>query len=504
MFKIIGALLMAPIIAITALFNPPDYGKEFAQLQDQIIAVEEKLAAQGEEFIAGLAIPKDVAEFQDSLSSPMTASSSSFTLVRGTTSLTGTSLSGTYLFKIDSEHILASCTATACTVTYRGLSDVDLETEVYLQKKSHARGAAVKITDASIVRNSRILNGDEFLPNKLTYDSAFTFNTGNELVSKTYADSLTVAGAPDGNMTTKGIYEEASLFELASSAQSGGTTAHLTATSGQFSSQYSANVQRIPVSQTNGLLGGDWIPSASSYSWTGGHTFATATTTFSVTSVFTGSIYASGDAGTAGQVLVSGGNGKASDWKTVTGAVTLVTRSAVQASATTTASTAFNSNTTAYISKVFFPTGIRMDKIFFHYGPGGTIGTWKVGLYSEDGLTQLSSGSTSSVLASTFNTVTTTMTSVVVAAGSYYLAIVPVDTPDGSFSVWDTGVNSAQFSTNSNAFSAFNSSGLAVVNSLPYFEGTQVVGAATLPTTITPKTMTPTYKITPVFMVTSL
>lgn len=487
---------MAPLIAITALFNPPDYGKEFAQLQEKIITVEQRLASQGEEFIAGLAITKGVAEFQDSLAAPMTASSTTFTLVRGTNNNTGTSLSGAYIMKIDSEFIEASCTATACTVTTRGLSDEDLETHVYLLTKSHARGAAVKITDAYVVRIQRILNGDETLENKISYTSHPTFTSGsNQLVDAKYVDDTNNQGAASGNSSQIGIFKSATVSQLGSGYSDTSTTTEYVATSSNFNVAYSANTQRVPVTQTNGLLSGDWIPTASSFTFTGGNTFSTATTTFSVTSVFTGSIYASGDAGTAGQLLVSGGNGKASDWKTVTGAVTLVANSALYTPTTTVKNIV--GATTAFIGKVVIPTGIRVDKIFLSATRQDVDGTIKVGLYSEDGLTQLSSGTTSSTGAAGAKnlTVTTTMTTVVLPAGSYYLAIVPVSTVDVTLNVWNTNVV---------GFTDFNSGTFGTLNSLPLFEGTQVVSAGTLPTTITPKTMTSSNLTTPVFVVTSL
>jgi len=307
LFAKIASFIYAPFFALATIFTAApiispsptpqpiaEYrpvSAEYEELKREIAQLRQEL---GESQSLGVALPQLYAFFEDSLASSMTASSTSFTLVRGTESKTATTLSGDYILTLDEgtaveEFVLATCTGTSCTTTAgdRGLSPVDLTTHVYAQTYAHRRGATVKITDAQLIRVSRILNGDATVPNIIRYqNSGNTFTTSSQIISKGYADDLAIAGAPDGNNATKGIFEGALVTELASSAQTGDTTARLTATSGSFSETYSAGVQRVPVSQGNGLLSGDWIPTASSFTWTGAQTFNTATTTFSVTSVF--------------------------------------------------------------------------------------------------------------------------------------------------------------------------------------------------------------------------
>lgn len=158
----------------------------------------------------GAAIPVVVATFQSSLQSGITASATSMTLVSGVDKA-GNNLSGYICFNIDEgsaleEFVCGTASGTSVTSMIRGIDPVDGDLEVTALKKIHARGASVKITNyPSLAVLSRILNGTETLPNILTYATAPTFTTGNQIITKTYADSIAVAGAPDASTSTKGI-----------------------------------------------------------------------------------------------------------------------------------------------------------------------------------------------------------------------------------------------------------------------------------------------------------
>lgn len=147
----------------------------------------------------GATIPTSVALFETSLANRITSSSTSMTLVSATTK-DGTTLSGTYAFIIDEgtaaeEFVIADCTGTACTSMTRGVSVITGTSSVTALTKEHRRGASVKITDApQLLILSRILNGQETVPNVLSYNTSPTFSTALQIITKGYADALVASG----------------------------------------------------------------------------------------------------------------------------------------------------------------------------------------------------------------------------------------------------------------------------------------------------------------------
>jgi hypothetical protein len=181
----------------------------------------------------GATIPTPVALFETSLASSISSSDTSMTLVSGTDK-DGTVFAGeTYGFIIDEgnaneEFVIATCTGTTCTSMTRGISVRTGNTSVAALKKSHRRGASVKITDGPVLLVlSRILNGDETVPNVLSYASGVTPSANDDLADKEYVDGVAIAGAPDGNTTTKGIFEQATVAELNAGTATGTTGAIL-------------------------------------------------------------------------------------------------------------------------------------------------------------------------------------------------------------------------------------------------------------------------------------
>lgn len=159
----------------------------------------------------GATIPTAVALYEDTLASSISSSDTSFTLARGTDK-TGRSLaSSTYGFIIDEgsaneEMVLANCTYRTCTGAIRGIDPLYGTSTTASLQKNHRRGASIKITDGpQLITISRILNGSETVPNVLEYQTAPTFTSNNQIVSKLYVDGVTTAGAPDAGTATKGI-----------------------------------------------------------------------------------------------------------------------------------------------------------------------------------------------------------------------------------------------------------------------------------------------------------
>jgi len=180
----------------------------------------------------GATIPISVGVFQTSLQNSILSSDTSMTLVSGTNKA-GNALSGYTCFNVDEgtsleEFVCGTASGTSVTSLIRGIDPVDGDLEVAALKKSHRRGASVKITDyPAIGILSRILNGVETLPNALNYAGATTCANAADLCPKSYVDGVAVAGAPNASTTVKGISEEATQAEIDASTAAGGTAARL-------------------------------------------------------------------------------------------------------------------------------------------------------------------------------------------------------------------------------------------------------------------------------------
>ena len=139
-------------------------------------------------------IPLAPAVFDTSLSTAISTTDSSMTLAGGKL-ISGASLSGYTCFTVDvgnpnMEFICGTASGTAITSLVRGIDPLDGKTSVTALIFSHRRGADVKITDFpafSIVRN--IANGTDTFPNIISYGSAPTFTSGNQIVTKNYVDN---------------------------------------------------------------------------------------------------------------------------------------------------------------------------------------------------------------------------------------------------------------------------------------------------------------------------
>lgn len=222
----------------------------------------------------GAIIPSVVAVFETSLASSIGPNDTTMTLVSATTKDGTTLASSTYGFVLDEgtaseEFVIANCTATACTSMTRGVSAVTGTSSVSTLKKSHRRGASVKMTDAPLLLIlSRVLNGSETIENSLSYSGSFTVSsTSNSLVygswvnsnyvnkafnetitgqktftqeiivssptgstsaaTKGYVDGVAFAGSPNASSTQKGLVQEATAAQVAAASSTGSTGARL-------------------------------------------------------------------------------------------------------------------------------------------------------------------------------------------------------------------------------------------------------------------------------------
>ena len=208
-------------------------------------------------------VPTTIAFFETTLASAISGSATSFTLTSATDKDGTTLASSTYAFVIDEgssneEIVIADCTGTACTNASRGVSVRTGNTEVTALKKSHRRGASVKMTDAPILPLvARILRGEG------TVD--FTPTTGGNLVTKTYVDALalgttTVAATESDD----GIAELATQTEMASSTYLGGSGSPLVLQSRYATSTAPTSGHVIPVTGSDGNLDSGFVGNFSS------------------------------------------------------------------------------------------------------------------------------------------------------------------------------------------------------------------------------------------------
>lgn len=233
---------------------------------------------------AGATLPQGVAIFQTSLQSPITSSATSMTLtsnsVRG-----GNTLSGYNCFTIDegsaqAEYVCGTVSGTTVSSLTRGIDPLTATTTNATLQFAHRRGASVKITDfplIQVVRNQ--LSGLDNLPGILFYTQDNTFSSSTQLVSKSYVDSVAIAGAPDSTESVKGITELATQIEMASSTVTGSTGASLSLYSKYSTSSPYTSGLWIPITRNDGKLSPQFIATSSVdiYNFGGAVSIATST-----------------------------------------------------------------------------------------------------------------------------------------------------------------------------------------------------------------------------------
>lgn len=130
---------------------------------------------------------------------------------------------------------------------------------------------------------------------------------------------------------------------------------------------------------------------------------------------------------------------------------------------------AFAVNTTQWVGLVNVPTQITVNKVSVNITAVGTSGTLDIVVYSEDGQTQYINVTTASI--SGTGKVTTSVGSVVLPAGNYYIGINPNSTADITLTVQSVVAND-----------------LRDISSEPVLVGTIAISAGTPATTFNPVT----------------
>lgn len=292
LFSKLGGLIAVGLIAIAGWFAP-------APVVEAPIPDVEQLPS------LGASIPKAIALFETSLASKINKTDTSMTLVRGTDKA-GTAISGYVGFILDEgsateEFIACNASSTALTSCLRGISVTTGNTTSSALAFAHGRGASVKITNfPSQAVLSRILNGDETLPNVLQYSSNVTNASvtanGANLVNYATLASTSFSGTVDSAANQKGIVEIATSAELSTGATTGDTSAPLVPRSTSFNSTSSATTT-VPVTKGTGKLSQTFLDFTEP--WSFGSTTSiqtlntTGTATFNGTTTFSGAVISS-------------------------------------------------------------------------------------------------------------------------------------------------------------------------------------------------------------------
>lgn len=245
-----------------------------------------------------------------------------------------------------------------------------------------------------------------------TFTSKDIFNTpptsatnptaNTDVANKQYVDGVAVAGAPNANITTKGIVQEATIAQINSNTDTGSTGAKLFMTPLDFSVSNFASTTKLTT----------FIPKP----------------------------YA--PLGVTSNQLMNGQT--------------------------------LSASTTARVGLVNIPNAIDVNSISMQYSMSQPTGALTIGVYSENGQTQIFSTTTNlTVCSGGCNLSFTLPTTKTLIPGNYYLAIVASSTNTSQFLVWNT-VDTPVF-----AASLF-------VQGKEKWEGTYTTTAGTLPSTLTP------------------
>lgn len=174
--KIISSLLVSVLLASVSFFSSPSV-------------------------LTASTIPSSPALFETSLSFPVGVPDTAMTL-QSTTLLGGASLPAGYAcFTVDqglpnTEYICGTVAGTAVLNLVRGIDPLTGYTSDSNLIFSHRRGADVKITDFPVLTLLRnILNGQDTLPNAITYSASTTPVNNQDLTTKAYVLSV-VNGGP--------------------------------------------------------------------------------------------------------------------------------------------------------------------------------------------------------------------------------------------------------------------------------------------------------------------
>lgn len=226
----------------------------------------------------GAAVPTTPALYDSYLASGISKTDTTLTLSTGTLR-NGSILSGFVCFTIDVnlptvEYVCGTASSTAVTGLTRGVDVSNPNATSSALAYAHRRFASIAISDYPTIQFMvRKLNGTEGFDSPIKYSSSVSTTTissdSNNLASVGYANSLSFGSVPPASETASGFVELATGVETASSTLTGSTGARLAlSTAVSTSTWYSAaaSSNKIPVSNSSGVLAAGWIASSTDFS----------------------------------------------------------------------------------------------------------------------------------------------------------------------------------------------------------------------------------------------
>lgn len=173
-----------------------------------------------------------LADFTTSLATALAVGATSCSL-QSATDDDGIALpSGVYFFTLDGQN--SNKEHLVCTLSGTSLSAISSVSRQGVQTsgvvRAHRIGCTVSLTDfAHIKYIADLISGNTNLDasKPLQYDGTASITLANQLATKAYVDAVTVAGAPNGSTTVKGIFQEATQAQVLAKTQAGSTGADL-------------------------------------------------------------------------------------------------------------------------------------------------------------------------------------------------------------------------------------------------------------------------------------
>jgi hypothetical protein len=233
--------------------------------------------------------------FDTQLSQALDNISTSTMVLQSGVDKSGNSLTGNMCFTVDGglsnvEYICGSASGTTISGLTRGIDFTDGVTSNSSRFQKHRIGADVKQSDYPYLSQiARLLNGSGTFPNILQYapgvSSSSIAGNNQNLVDVALLNSTAFSSVPNGSLTVKGIYQEATQAQMGSGTAVGSTGADLVVSNRYSSLTASTSAVSVtavgPIDPTF-LAGGNYAfgtISATNQTFSGTTSIATATFT---------------------------------------------------------------------------------------------------------------------------------------------------------------------------------------------------------------------------------
>lgn len=315
------------------------------------------------------------------------------------------------------------------------------------------------------------------------HNSGLLVATTAEFASLAYVNAVSASGCAAASEGVKGCVDLATQTQAASSTSLGSSGARLVlpATIATDTPNSATRTSRVLMSSMFGYLKQSWIDLTQEFAFTAA-TFTRATSTQATTTSFAVSGATTNFNGARYTWPTSNGAASSSIFKLGSNGTIVLDYAGTRmksflptpfyATTTEIAQTGRSSNTTGFTSLFNLPEAMLINKITIRPSSCSTPGSFKLGIYSEDGSTLLISTTTKTLTAQIQDTSTLT-TPTLLDQGNYYFVLVPNGVVNCGFFEWKA--DSDSFYTG--------------VSGEPVYVGTQAVSASTLPSSFVTSTL---------------